>query len=362
MLSADTMTEPLFALILVVALRLHEMKKEFAGMAVASLLILARPEGFFIGRFVGNLDSPRPLFCRTLWQRLISTLILASGAFLWWLTALLLSGDALFIRNNWPPEWGVISATGPRGIILGLHRSASEYCGAAALCFPDSRIGCCAGPPTVGYVTAVFLSFFVLHSVFRSLGLFGSAGYARYFVCVAPAIALLTLNGWNQLAAWVQKVPRVLQIAAAAVVFFLSGLAAVSYTDYAAYTRDAGAVADAVSWYHMHGRPITNMIYSQAYMAILMDQDVGIRVKSGSNRAANLEIFRSMPIGTLVFWDRETGPSWYDVKADDLVAEGYTPLYSQSYVMNGWMNPRHRFWYHDWGPRKQEMHLLYKEN
>ena len=46
---ADTMTEPIFALTFVVALRLHHKGKIVAGMIVASLMILARPEGFFLG-------------------------------------------------------------------------------------------------------------------------------------------------------------------------------------------------------------------------------------------------------------------------------------------------------------------------
>ena len=63
-----------------------------------------------------------------------------------------------------------------------------------------------------------------------------------------------------------------------------------------------------------------------------------------------------------MFWNAETGPAWYGVKGDDLVMEGYTSLRSQKYVLHGWINPRYRWWYHDeWGPRKQEMHLLYKD-
>jgi hypothetical protein len=44
---ADTMTEPLFALVFVVALRLHVRGRINAGALVASLLILIRPEGLF---------------------------------------------------------------------------------------------------------------------------------------------------------------------------------------------------------------------------------------------------------------------------------------------------------------------------
>jgi len=46
--SADTMTEPIFALILVVALRLESWGLKRLAMLTASFLILARPEGFFV--------------------------------------------------------------------------------------------------------------------------------------------------------------------------------------------------------------------------------------------------------------------------------------------------------------------------
>src|SRR5215471_11685572 len=139
MLSADTMTEPLFALILVVALRLHEMKREFAGMAVASLLILARPEGFFIGVLWGIWILLDRTSTRTLWQRLASTITLASGAFVWWLFALLLSGDPLFIRNNWPPEWGVTTAADRAGTFWDYAHRLPNIAG--PLLFPLMLLG-----------------------------------------------------------------------------------------------------------------------------------------------------------------------------------------------------------------------------
>ena len=38
-------------------------------------------------------------------RRLGSIVILASGVVLWWLAALLLTGDSLFILHNWPATW-----------------------------------------------------------------------------------------------------------------------------------------------------------------------------------------------------------------------------------------------------------------
>src|SRR5215510_5334170 len=106
---ADNMTEPIFALAYVIALRLHHRNWIKAGMVIASLTILARPEGLFLCLlwalwvlFVvphsGGMGSISNLF------RLkagLQTGLLATGAFIWWLAALILTGDPLFIKHNW---------------------------------------------------------------------------------------------------------------------------------------------------------------------------------------------------------------------------------------------------------------------
>src|SRR5215471_5794150 len=53
LLSSTVLTETLFALLFVIALRLHLSGRIKAGMIVASLLILTRPEGLFIGALWG---------------------------------------------------------------------------------------------------------------------------------------------------------------------------------------------------------------------------------------------------------------------------------------------------------------------
>ncbi len=42
-----------------------------------------------------------------------------------------------------------------------------------------------------------FLSFFIAHSLFWFLGIFGSMGLLRVFICVMPIIALVALKGYN---------------------------------------------------------------------------------------------------------------------------------------------------------------------
>ncbi|MCI0666220.1 MAG: hypothetical protein L0220_34645, partial [Acidobacteria bacterium] len=142
--SADNMTEPIFTLTFVIALRLHHRGYLKAGMFVASLMILARPEGFFLGilwavwiligqssKATPNLQpavrNPQPAtrslqsaVCnlqsairspqsaiRNPQSAIRSLPLLASGAFIWWLTALIITGDPLFIKHNWPSNWPV---------------------------------------------------------------------------------------------------------------------------------------------------------------------------------------------------------------------------------------------------------------
>src|SRR5215475_11026024 len=54
LLSTTVLTETLFALVFVIALRLHLSGRIRTGMFVASLSILVRPEGFFIGMLWGG--------------------------------------------------------------------------------------------------------------------------------------------------------------------------------------------------------------------------------------------------------------------------------------------------------------------
>jgi hypothetical protein len=360
LLSADTMTEPIFALMFVVALRLHLKGRIKAGMIVASMMILARPEGFFLGILWGIWVLLDKRSTASLLQRLPSTLFLATGAFLWWLAALLITGDPLFIKNNWPPDWSATQATYGTGSALTYVKRFPEIAG-PLLCFV-----CVVGLVALlwrrrlGTSTSAFLSLFVLHSIFRVFGFFGAAGYPRYFVCVAPAIALITLAGWNEIAERFKRVPRIVAQTVALAVLLISALFTLSYVDAAIYMRDARAIQEMYAWFQTNPKPISKVVWSQAYMGILFDADIRDKPPLGKNKDVNLAILKTYPKNTLIFWDNDTGPSWYSIKADDLQRAGFTHLRSQSYRLKGLLV--NRWWFHDWGARPQEMHLFYKEN
>jgi uncharacterized membrane protein len=366
LISGDTLTEPLFALLFVIALRLHVRGEVTKGMIVASLMILVRPEGFFLGLLWGVWVLFDKRGRHPWWRRLASLPWLGLGMAAWWLAALIITRDPLFILHNWPSNWSAaMYGTGGfwdywrlRREILGPSLAYPFVLGLAVLLWRRKGVE----------ITSSVLVLFVAHSVMRKYGVFGSAGYSRYFVCVAPAIALITLAGWNVIVGGITAVGRRLHLPrtaraviapATAILLLLSARSAALHVDGIGWSRDAWAVADAYSWFRAHPRPVHTLIWSQAYMAIIFDRDLRDALPFTGDREHNLNLIRSVPPGTLVLWDRNTGPVWYGLEPADFEAAGFQLLRSKSYSLRGrlpeWLRSRR-----DAAPWKQRMDLLYR--
>ncbi|MCI0664925.1 MAG: hypothetical protein L0220_28005, partial [Acidobacteria bacterium] len=359
LLCSVVLTEPLFALLLVIALRLHMSGRVRIGMLIASLLILVRPEGFFIGVLWGLWVLFDKRDKRPWWRRIPETLLLATGIAIWWLAAFLITRDPFWIAHDWPPDWQPLGNIDGGGTIwkfvvllplivgplllvpfvIGLNRSLKHR---------KFIIG-----------TSAFLTLFFLHSLMYSRGWFGSAGYARYFVCLSPVIALITLTGWNRLADWQLKFFDTANKAYLVGIFGLSALVCLFYSDGWQSTRDARAIEEMHNWFRANDRAVSRLICSQAYMRISFDRDPLENPVFNNERIHNLELLRQSPGPTLLFWEEDTGPKWYGMRAEDFESAGYVRLKSQSFRLEGWFFrlPWNRFG----GARTQQMHLFYKE-
>jgi hypothetical protein len=383
---ADNMTEPIFALVYVIALRLHHKGRLKAGMIVASLMILARPEGFFLALLWGvwvlterqrdgatgrrgdgatvklgrkSLDllfrpvAPSP-------RLPVSLLLLATGAFIWWLAAFVLTGDPLFIKNNWPSDWPMTgSIYGAAGLyaypirlpeIVGLFLLPAFIYGLWRL-LKERRLYT---------ITSTFLLLFILHTILRAYGLLGSAGYPRYLVTISPAMALITLTGWNDLSTRFAGIPGRFRAAGAGLIIAISALTNFAYADAAEWSRDARAFTAAHSWFQ--SRPdkpqISRLIWSHPYSCILFDRDPWENLRFTNDRGTDLKTLRESPEGTMVVWDELVGPKWAGLRAKDFEEAGYVRLYAQSFRLKGYILDRSLFGYG--GPRAQTIYLFYK--
>ncbi|MBI2839677.1 MAG: hypothetical protein HYX75_15305 [Acidobacteria bacterium] len=369
LLCADTLTEPLFALIFVVALRLHLGGRVAAGMLVAGTMILVRPDGLFLGVLWGIWVLLDRRAARPWWRRIPITLLLATGMAAWWLAALVITGDPLWILTDWPPDWKTqgLYGTGP---IWSYALKMPDVIGALMLVPFALGLVLLLRRRTHGTMTSSFLCLFLLHSIMRAFAIFNEAGYARYFVCVAPATALITLIGWNTISGWLARLPRIIRLALASAALLLSGLYALRYVDRIPFPRDPRAIDEMASWFTAHPRPFTRMIWSHQYMPVALDYDPWIEgvfsaprdpdddrgiTKSyrlfWDRRDRNLAILRATRPGTLVFWDDSYG-KWFDIYPADFEAAGFTPLRSESYALDG-------HFFRSW-TREMTLYLFYR--
>ena len=375
LVSSETMTEPLFALCLILALRLYRRGKVGPATLLVSATSLVRPEGFFICGLWAMWMMVDLRAGSVWWRRLWTVALLAVFPVAWWFAAFVITGDSLFIRHNWPANWSATGATYGKGLFLDYFYRRAEIVGPLLLYPFAVGVIATAWRRRLSLAVSILVVFFGVHSLLRLTGAFGSAGYPRYFVCVAPVIALLTLAGWNVLAGWVQAIARGLARpiigVATAVVLAVSVLCAVAYVDDMPWSRDARLVDRAHDWFDAHPRPVQRLVYSQAYMCIRFRCDPNKRQLVQSPAAAVLAGLRAMPPGTLVIWDADTGPAFFDgVVADSIVAAGFTPLWVDAdtlrgqllpHLENGRLIPRVASWGWEGGsPRAQRMWLLYR--
>lgn len=356
--SADNMTEPVFALVYVIALRLHHRNRRAAGMVAASLAILARPEGLFLGilwAFWILNERRRDLFSRDS----LSILLLGCGALIWWAAALAITGDPLFILHNWPANWPVTGTIYGAAGLLAYPVRLPEIVGPFLLA--PFLIGLCAllRRRELTTLTSSFLLFIILHTVLRAWGLLGSAGYPRYLITISPAIAIITLAGWMKLAGYLSHTSRMLRFGLAAIVIGVSIFVNLVYADGAEWSRDARALAATRAQFPDRDYTVTRIIFAQPYACILFDRDPWENPVFTNDKAKDLGILRASPHGTLALWDDRVGPKWYGLTAEDFKAAGFDLILARDFILEGRILDRS--WFGFGGPRRQRIHLLYKK-
>ena len=209
-------------------------------------------------------------------------------------------------------------------------------------------------------LTSSFLLLFTLHTILRAYGLLGSAGYPRYLVAISPAIALITLTGWNEMAKLFARASRHFKTAGAGLIIAISAFTNFAYADAAEWSRDARAISAVHSWFQSQPAkpPISRLIWSHPYSCILFNRDPWENPRFMRDREADLKALREHEAGTMVVWDEQDGPKWSGLRAKDFEEAGFVRLHTQSFTLKGYILNRSLFGYG--GPRAQTIYLLYK--
>jgi hypothetical protein len=335
-LFTDLLTEPLFALTFVVALRLHLRGRVKMGMLLASLLPLARPEGVFLCLLWGCwvLSAYWQTGRRaSLFVGAASLLLLGAGTILWWTAAFVISGDPFFIVHNWPTHWQ--NGTYGHGSILSYAQRAWEFIGPLLAAFLLIGLRRLLWLKKHASITTAWLLFFLLHSVFRAYGLFGEAGYPRYMVSLAPATAVITLVGWNTLASWQNEWFRRTWPVIGSIVIVGSLVLSFLYLDAFIWTRDFIAIREMLTWFQQNRRPVRCLIWSDVGMCIQTNNDLSTAPALTEDRERNLQILQHAPPQTLVFWDDDVGPKWFGLSAHEIQGAGFQMLRVRQYTLPG---------------------------
>ncbi len=328
LLSFDTMTEPLFALLLAAALYYHRIGRPWIAALLISLLPMVRAEGFFLGFFWGVVMLADPRIDVRFWLRWPKTSILLTGTLLWWGEAWAISGDPLYLARTWVyrggHEYGYPSLPWYGGV---------GFESAGPLVFVLVLIGLGRGWLR-GHrmLSLLFVYFFLLQAAVWEFGIAG--GYARHFVCISPVAAVLALLGLESTGrpTW----PRV-WATALGVGLAWSWTYGVRYVDSQRYLRDAPAVREAYRWYRSSEHPTPKRLaWSQAYMAILFDLDAGNPLPPFQSRESGLKKLREFGSGTLIFWDANTGPAWFRLDPRDFEAAGFRRIYGKKHRLQGY--------------------------
>ncbi|MGN6368252.1 MAG: hypothetical protein ACTHN5_08340 [Phycisphaerae bacterium] len=194
--SFTVMTEMLLACAWAWAALLIARKHFKSAGLLIGLGILARPEG----------AAAIAAWCGIIWilpqvklqTRALSTALALLPPIAWWLTGALAYHNPAWMRSQFPWHWQ--SQYGKTGALflfsalaaLALWMWLPVMVGAARILREKNR-------PALALLVAPAAAFFLLHSLLGALGLLGSMSLPRYFIAVAPMLAILAVAGLEQL-------------------------------------------------------------------------------------------------------------------------------------------------------------------
>jgi hypothetical protein len=334
-LGAETMTEPVFALTLAVGMLAFVSRHPITAAVAWSFLPLARPEGPIVLAVIGAMWTLRALQRRSSWHPIP---FLAVGSIIWYIAALLSTGDPRYISNTFP--WAFNTST-IHGAWLHYVLRWPGIVGVGVM--PLSVIGVVAAwkRAALRLALAIIIAVLAVHTYLWAAGRFASWGFDRYFATITPLSALLAVAGADTLARWH---PRVAQVAVAILIAF-EAVQAFLAVDMSPLNYMAAATAETVHEADTRiGLRGHHVISADHYGYLFTDRGNEVVSIPLGDSAAAAGYMAEQPRGTVILWDNQSGYYWYHLTPESIVAAGYRVVWDKNGHIGSWLVPVYDRW------------------
>jgi hypothetical protein len=167
-----------------------------------------------------------------------------------------------------------------------------------------------------------FLCFFVAHSLFWYLGIFGSMGLTRVFICVIPLMALMMLKGFNLLTE--ELIPQknnLNKIFQALILLYIVAFPFTKTHGAIMFDRDLNlsieqkTAIEAAKYIREQNPKLPRIAFEAPYLAVALDIDPFDRVQCVDLSPENLKVLKS---GDLFVWENHFAVLDMKIKKEDL--------------------------------------------
>lgn len=334
------LTEPMFASVLLSSLYLIAISKETKGVILVSFLPFVRSEGLII-----LVALALYFLLRKNWKAI---LLLSSGHIIMSIAGMWIHEDILWVFTKIPyahlnPVYGkgtwdhfLIQMNFMIGpvlyglLILGLIATLFQYRFKVFLeVFTNDKLFLIYG---------IFIAFFLAHTSFWALGIFGSMGLTRVFVGVMPLVMLIAIEGFNftinQIAKRSQSIAYWTSLLLLLICFifpFLNNPASYELKRDLYLSADEKYLKDSVCTYINKQEKERLIVASNACVPLFLDRDPFD--SSAYQTAKNFEILKLQNKKILLVWD-----PWFSAVEDDLssdkINQDSTMVLSKAFVNN----------------------------
>lgn len=155
-------------------------------------------------------------------------------------------------------------------------------------------------------ITCWYASYFMLHTVIYSLGLFASGGYKFFLLPLAPAFACLGVMGLKEIDIYLQRpiYNKLNRVAQPIIIAICIGWTLYFTSPHKLSDIDI-AVQDATEWIQNHVRADKIIYSNHVYFYHYKPADIDPR-----NLWEEIPVLSTQPHGTIVMWDTLYSPMW----------------------------------------------------